>query len=184
MQSQNTTVGRKSKRAQWLKSLEDESLRRIAENPTGDIARDRSGSKLPDDAVVETDSRRPKAERTFSQILKDNGVHYRRTGFPDYAVLDTKDGVPVGFIEVKRGPNDLRRFDQIAFERFCEKFHVPYSLWWPGLPLPDWTVPIFKSGNGRVLGMGERAGVPRRRRTTGSGSKNGKAVRSPMDVNQ
>ena len=90
----------------------------------------------------------------LNRMLQDK-VAQRRTGFPDFAVLDGPDGVPIGFVEVKRNKLDKRRFDQVAFQRFCERFDVPYLLWWPGVQLPDWLTAVAGNTVGGPVLFGE-----------------------------
>ena len=103
------------------------------------------------------------AETAFRNALKEHKIGYTKTGYPDFSILD-QNGIPIGFIEVKRGPHDKRRFDQVAFGRFCDRFNVPYFLWWPGLELPAWVHDNVRLGDGGVLRQDQTVGMPHRRR--------------------
>ena len=103
------------------------------------------------------------AETAFRNALKQHKIAYTKSGYPDFSILD-QNGIPIGFVEVKRGPNDKRRFDQVAFERFCERFNVPYFLWWPGLELPAWVHDNVRLGDGGVLSYGEAVSLPHKGR--------------------
>ena len=104
-----------------------------------------------------------KAERDLLNILLTLKVSQRRTGFPDFAILDGPEGIPIGFIEVKRNRYDHRRYDQIAFQRFCENFAVPYLLWSPGVVLPKWVMFVSESTiGGAVLRPSDKVRVPAR----------------------
>ena len=134
----------------------------IRYNAAGEIIPAPAAQNHPADAARQKGS---PAERELLNALLAQRVSQRRTGFPDFAILDGPNGVPVGFVEVKRGPNDRRRFDQAAFQRFCEHYAIPYALWWPGQPLPDWVSALAGAdANSRVLLDGERVAVPKRYR--------------------
>lgn len=139
------------------------------------ITRDVIDRELPQEKVDRVKHGGSKTEQSFTKLLDGRRIPFRRTGFPDYAILDGPDAVPVGFIEVKRGPHDKRRFDQIAFERFCERFRIPYLLWWPGKPLPSWALAVAGSTQGtRVLRGNQTVSIPLRRlHKDGDPSSNG-----------
>lgn len=78
-----------------------------------------------------------KSETTLEIIMKQNGIQYSRSGYPDYAALD-RDGKIYGFIEVKRNKDDLLRTPQELFRKFCLDRDIPHTVWIPGSKLPEW----------------------------------------------
>lgn len=77
------------------------------------------------------------SEADLERLLILNGIDWKRTGYPDYAILN-KDGEIYGFIEVKRNTEDLLADEQYLFRKFCLKNGIPHSVWYPGLLLPSW----------------------------------------------
>ena len=75
------------------------------------------------------------AESVICRLADSYGVELSRRGYPDYAVID--HGEIVGFIEVKPRPAAGLKIAQSAFGRMCERHGVPFCVWYPGAPLPD-----------------------------------------------
>lgn len=75
------------------------------------------------------------AENKFYKYMKENypELEITKKGLPDFMITDKSNNV-IGFVEVKRMDiTDNLRKEQIIFRKFCEKRHINYNVWRPGL---------------------------------------------------
>jgi predicted type IV restriction endonuclease len=76
------------------------------------------------------------SERTFQDNCDRVGISYYRRGYPDFMIL--KDDEIVGFVEVKPIGGQQLKPSQERFERFCQRYGIPFTKWTPGDPKPEW----------------------------------------------
>jgi hypothetical protein len=76
------------------------------------------------------------SEKRFQENCERVGINYYRRGYPDFMII--KDDEIVGFVEVKPPDRQQLKESQIRFQRFCERYSIPFTKWNPGDPAPEW----------------------------------------------
>lgn len=72
-------------------------------------------------------------ESEFVTECNKRGLEWDKRGYPDFSII--KDGEIVGFVEVKKVGQKLRK-GQERFKRFCEKQGIPFYVWTTNEPFP------------------------------------------------